>query len=334
VKDNSSYYVLAYYPPDARPGRVHKIDVRVTRPGLTVRARKAYVTPKKPDNTTTANSKDVRTPEIKEALDSPLPVSGLTMQVFAAPFKGVAPNASVLFGVEMRGKDLRLANNDKLQLSYYAIDAQGKVKAGNTDAVTLNLRPDTKSRIEQNGMRMLNRIDVPPGRYQLRLAAHDAGGGAVGSVQYDLDVPDFAKTPLSMSGVVLTSAAASVRPTVRPDETLRSVLPGPPAAMRTFPQNDTIALFAEIYDNSSTAAHKVDITSTIKTDEGRVLFKADEERDSSEFGGQRGGFGYISQIPLKDIAPGAYVLTVTARSRVSPNPTVERQVRINVEPGR
>ena len=49
VDDNSSYYVLAYYPPDARPGRTHKIDVRVTRPGLTVRARKAYVAPKKVD---------------------------------------------------------------------------------------------------------------------------------------------------------------------------------------------------------------------------------------------------------------------------------------------
>ncbi len=49
VEDNSSYYVLAYYPPDARPGRTHKIDVRVTRPGLTVRARKAYLTPKKVD---------------------------------------------------------------------------------------------------------------------------------------------------------------------------------------------------------------------------------------------------------------------------------------------
>ena len=48
------------------------------------------------------------TPELREALDSPLPVSGLTMQVFAAPFKGTAPNASVLLGVEMRGRDLRL----------------------------------------------------------------------------------------------------------------------------------------------------------------------------------------------------------------------------------
>ena len=37
VKDNSAYYVLAYYPPNPkRDGRFHRIEVRVTRPGLTV----------------------------------------------------------------------------------------------------------------------------------------------------------------------------------------------------------------------------------------------------------------------------------------------------------
>ena len=333
VKDNSSYYVLAYYPPDSRPGRVHKIDVRVTRPGLVVRARKAYVTPRK-ENAPATNAKDVRTPEVKEALDSPLPVSGLTMQVFAAPFKGAAPNASVLFGVEMRGRDMRLANSDRVQLSYFAVDAQGKVKGGNTDAITMNLRPETKSRIEQNGVRMLNRMDLPPGRYQLRFAAHDSGGGAVGSVLYDLEVPDFTKAPISMSGVVLTSMAASMRPTVRPDEQLRQMLPGPPAALRTFPRNDEIALFAEVYDNSASTPHKIDITSTITTDEGKQLFKSEEERDSSELGGKTGGYGYTAKIPLKDLEPGPYVLTVTARSRVSPNPSVQRQVRINVEAAR
>src|SRR6266852_4187258 len=121
VEDNSTYYVLAYYPPDPRPGREHKIDVRVTRPGVLVRARKGYITPKKVDAVTTANSKSPSTPELREALDSPLPVSGLTMHVFAAPFKGAAPNASVLFGVEMRGRDLKPAANDKLEISYIAI---------------------------------------------------------------------------------------------------------------------------------------------------------------------------------------------------------------------
>ena len=47
-----------------------------------------------------------------------------------------------------------------------------------------------------------------------------------------------------MSGVVLASAA-SREPTVRPDEALRQVLPGPPVASRSFPQNDDVAMFVE-----------------------------------------------------------------------------------------
>ena len=47
VSDNSSYYVLAYYPPsDKRDGKFHKIEVRVNRPGLTVRARRGYLAPR------------------------------------------------------------------------------------------------------------------------------------------------------------------------------------------------------------------------------------------------------------------------------------------------
>ena len=64
------------------------------------------------------------------------------------------------------------------------------------------------------------------------------------------------------------------------------VLPGPPIGLRTFPQNDEIALFAEVYDNAGSTPHKVDITATVTTDEGKVLFKADEVRDSSDLGGK------------------------------------------------
>ena len=46
VQDNSSYYVLAYYPPNPkRDGKFHNIQVRVNRPGVTVRARRGYANP-------------------------------------------------------------------------------------------------------------------------------------------------------------------------------------------------------------------------------------------------------------------------------------------------
>jgi VWFA-related protein len=331
VEDNSSYYVLAYYPPDARPGRTHKIDVRVTRPGLTVRARKAYLTPKKVD-APKATANNPSTPELREALDSPLPVSGLTMHVFAAPFKGTAPNASVLFGVELRGRDMKVDPNSKILLSYIAIDATGKVRGGNTDSLALtNLRPDTKARIEQTGLRMLNRLDLPPGKYQLRIAAHDPSGGNVGSVQYDLDVPDYTKAPFSMSGLVLTSGAGSAFPTVKQDEQLKPMMPGPPVALRAFPQNDEIALFTEVYDNAGATPHKVDIVTTVTTDEGKVLFKTDEVRDSTDLGGKRGGYGYATRVPLKDLALGSYVLKVEAKSRLKDTPPVARELQFTVE---
>jgi hypothetical protein len=239
----------------------------------------------------------------------------------------------VLLGVELRGKDLKLASTDVIQLSYMAVDSTGKVKGGSTDSVTMaNLKPATRERIQETGLRMLNRLDLPPGRYQVRVAAFDSAGGNVGSVLTDLEVPDYAKTPFAISGVVMTSASSSGMPTAKADEQLKTVLPGAPVATRTFPQNDEVALFAEVYDNAGATPHKVDISTTITTDEGRVLFKDEEPRDSSDLGGKKGGYGYSVRIPLKDIAPGNYVLTVTAKSRLKDAPSAERQVRLIVTP--
>ena len=76
-----------------------------------------------------------------------------------------------------------------------------------------------------------------------------------------------------------------------------------------------------MYDNSGNAPHKVDIVTSVLTDEGRVMFKNEEVRDSSELQGAKGGFGYTARVPLSEIAPGNYVLNVEARSRLGSSPT-------------
>jgi hypothetical protein len=329
VEDNSSYYVLAYYPPtDKKDGKFHRIDVKVTRPGLTVRARRGYMAPKAkaPKTTGFGNA----SPEVIDALNSPLPVSGLTMRMFAAPFKGAAPNASVLMGVEMLGRDLQLKDASKLELSYVAVDAKGKTFGAKTDSLTMNLKPETKTRVQASGFRILNRVDLPPGRYQLHLAAHEAGAN-VGSMLYDIEIPDYSKLPFSMSGLLITSMSSGSMVTAKVDEQTRSVMPAPPVAQRSFPANDELAIFAEIYDDGTAAAHKVDIVTMIRSDEGRVFFKNEEERESKELEGKRGGYGYTARIPMSGLQPGPYVLTIEARSRLGNGEhAASRQVRINV----
>jgi hypothetical protein len=129
---------------------------------------------------------------------------------------------------------------------------------------------------------------------------------------------------------VLTSAAASRQPTIRADEELKQVMPAPPAGSRVFPQNDELALFAEVYDNTASTPHKVDIAATVTSDDGKVVFKTDDVRDSTELQGQRGGYGYAARIPLTGMPPGLYVLKVEARSRMGDNPTTDRQVQFRV----
>src|SRR5205814_6989658 len=136
--------------------------------------------------------------------------------------------------------------------------------------------------------------------------------------------------PFSRGGVVMTSATAVTEPTVRPDEALQQAMPGPPVAARSFPQNDEIALFVEVYDSDAGKPHKVDITTTVTSDEGKVMIKAEEARDSSELQGRRGGYGYAARLALKDLPPGPYVLTVSARSRLGDTPPAERQVPFSV----
>src|SRR6185436_1394409 len=180
VRDNSSYYVLAYYPPsDKRDGKFHKIEVKVNRPGVAVRSRRGYASPrgKAPQNTKTGGL----SPEVFEAINSPLQVSGLTMRAFAAPFKGAAPNASVLIGIELLGRDLSLETNSKVEVSFLAIDAKAKVFGPRNDSLTMNLRPETRARVEQSGVRLLNRMDLPTGRYQLRIVARDSTKATIGS---------------------------------------------------------------------------------------------------------------------------------------------------------
>jgi VWFA-related protein len=334
VRESSTYYVLGYYPTnEKRNGKFRKLEVRVTRPGYTVKARRGYVAPKGKPEKPAAGDKTVSA-ALRDALASPLPVSGLTLDAFAAPFKGAEPDASVLVAVEVPGTDFAFAEHggrfvDDLEMSMQAIDQAGKIRGGDHNAIKLDLRPETHASVLQHGVRFLSRVSLPPGHYQLRIAAHEQNASRVGSVLYDLVVPDFTDAPLMMSGLVVTSAAAARTPTPKADPETAKVLPAPPTTARSFAAGDALALFTEVYDNKPRTPHGVDITASVLADDGHVVYKTEDVRQSSELGGTRGGYGYTAEIPLKDMAPGIYVLRVEARSRLGGDP-VTREVQFRV----
>jgi VWFA-related protein len=342
-KDNSTYYVLGYYPAnERRDGRIRKIDVEVVnRPGVEVRYRKSYVAPRgKAPAEPVVEAKEGTPPVLRDLLGSPLPIPGLRLTAAAAAFKGTGSNASISLVVQADGRDLAFKEKDgkyedTLDLAVIALDQQGgKSKGGLHHSLNMPLQPATYQQVVRNGLRITSRLDLPPGRYQLRIGVVESNAKRMGSVHYDLEVPDFTSAPLTMSGVVLTSSlAGQVRTAVgNADDDVRKAMPGPPTVSREFRSVEELALLAEIYDNERKTPHKVDITTSLRSDDGREVYKHDDERSSSELGGSTGGYGHTARIPLKGMSPGLYVLKVEARSRLGKGAIVSREVQIRIVP--
>ena len=336
VADNSSYYVLGYNPAnDKRDGRFRKIEVRVTRPGVTVRARRGYVAARGRPAAPAKASNDPGATALKAAVESPLPMTGIPMRLFAAPYKGTPPNAAVALAVELGIDTLKFTQNngtynDVLNLVTLVTDNDGKPRVNEKASVDLTLMPATYARARERGFRVTTAVNLPPGRYQLRISAADSAGAA-GSVVRTLVVPDFYKPPLVMSGLTLLSASGLLAPTARvKDDPVGLLLMRPPTTAREFTRDDQLVLFAEVYENQANGQpHMVDIGSEVRAEGGQVVFRNSETRSSTDLQGGRGGYGYTAQIPLKDFAPGLYVLHVEGKRRDS-NLSVARDVQVRI----
>lgn len=353
VRLNSRYYVLGYYPKDARrDGRFHKIEVRVKRPGLRVTARKGYVSPRplsadalraqereRERSRGRAGAAQTST-ELRDILTQPLQRNGLTMTVQAAPFKGPARQASVALAIEIDGSRLHFSEQpnktfaDGIELSMFALDERGRQHGGNFYHFNLTLRPETFERVRGSIVRVNPRIELPPGRYQLRVGVRESGAGEMGSVFHDIHVPDYNARGLAMSGLLVTDGAAARDLSPQPDDQLPAgILPAPATSRRTFNRNDALSVFAEIYDNnSSREARRIEVTSALVGEDGSATFSSRETLTASGAGDKGARIPISKQIPLKDARPGRYVLRVEARLLAGGSDAIVRETPVIVVP--
>lgn len=337
VDENSSYYLLGYYPSsDKKDGKVRSLDVRVRRQGLRVRSRKAYTAPRSGStNRSVAAAAGPASPELRAAIESPIPIGAVPMRVFAAPFLGPSKKGSVAIIIEFDPAGLRFQQqggsfSESLEILIVPLNASGKALDGARDEAPLNLSPKSYELVRDNGLRIARRLDLQAGRYQLHIAAQSGNSKAVGALTYDLEVPDFAKSPLSMSGIAVMSVAADRIPTPPPGKEFMDVLPMAATAIRDFERSDSLFVFSEIYPRHAGTPRAVQIQTTVTSDEGRVLFRRDDERKTADMKPDEAGFGHSVRFALADFAPGRYVLRIEAKTHVGEATSVAREVEFRV----
>jgi VWFA-related protein len=337
IDANSRYYLLGYTPPThPRNGRFHRIEVVVKRPGLKAVARRGYPSP---SGKTTEERKqealerwarDRRTggandtsPELRAALNSPVQQPGLTLAVHAAPFKGSGKEATVAMAVELQGTELEFAQQpgglfaDTIEISFFALNEDGRPQRGTRAALNLAIRPDTYQRIKTHGVRFNSRATLPTGRHQLRVGARDPLTGRSGTVFYDLFVPDFTKEPLMVSGLLLSSSGGPETFIAQRDPIAEKLLGSSPTSRRRFSTTETLAWMTDIYDNTpARQPGRIDVSARLVDENGREVFASRDVLSNGESGSEKWtAYTYTGRLPLKDIPSGRYLLSIEAQSR-------------------
>jgi VWFA-related protein len=192
LEDNSAYYLLAYEPMNKKQdGRFRKIAVKVLRAGKhKLRTRSGYFAPggrKKTAPPTSAAALPLTRSAARALLERPpsagkVPVNLSTEYADIPSVGGVAlvqvrvpegaPRSFVLGGVyDPAGKPLGSL--------FWASEPV----------------PD-KAAIAQ-------KLSLPPGRYEIRVVAHDANGAAIGEARAPVEIPDLGDRKLAISSVFL-----------------------------------------------------------------------------------------------------------------------------------
>jgi VWFA-related protein len=313
-EETGSYYLLGYQTTRTEAdGKFHPIVVRTSRPGVVVRARGGY---------------RAAGPETGPALvaNEVLPKSDLELSAFAAPFAAAgkeAPTLAIVVGVRhpSQGDGARTRESVELELRAYT-PPQTQLKLGRMATFGFGLR-DVGPMVAYE---LVSQVPLAPGRYQLRIGASSATRQKAGSVYYDVEVPDFAKEALSVSGVLVSAEPGPI--TIGADR-LGSPLPVVPTSLREFSPDTKLTAFARVYQRSGKPPADVTSVLSVVNDAGRRVFRASESLPAAQFVGAAAD--YLREIPLAGLVPGAYLLTLEFKK--DEQTSASRSVRFSVVPG-
>ncbi|MEO6238107.1 MAG: VWA domain-containing protein [Vicinamibacterales bacterium] len=310
--DVRGYYVIGYVPQAgtfARPGEkpsMHKISIDVTRRGLRVKTRKAFLgVSDPPDDSAPATPAH----ELVRAATSPFTAAALSLHATSLPAYTPAEGMFVrsLLHVDARGLTFAPGDAGKqtaaVDVLGMVFDQDGLEVARVSTGFSVALTDATAADALRDGVAYTFHIPVRrPGGYQVRFAIRDQRSGALGSAGEFVDMPDMAGGAFALSGIVLrreedgaAAAAGSDRLAVTPAQ-----------AVRIFPPGSRLSYAYEIYN----ATTMVRSAPSIWRGPEQVFSPAPDTLTVPSGGDRR--FAAGGGLALGALRPGSYVLQISA----------------------
>ena len=338
-RESDAYYVLGFQPAHPEPdGRFHRIRVRVNRPSTTLQARRGYygglvsaVAAGRTDDED-GGVEPALGPGLRGAVSGLWPKGDIALSIAAAPLAAPDLSGGVVAAVVKVRQDIddsvppdvatALAAGEPTRVNVFtgAFDRQGRALASTRQTVSVTAHRTAPRSFEYE---VVSRLDLPAGRYELRTAVEDTRLGRSGSVYTYVDVPDYRREPVALSGLLLTSQPA---PVSVPAGALDGLLSIVPTTRRSFTRADRATAFVRLYQGVSRAMMAGYVVAEILDDRERSVYRQETRLVPTGYGASR-AVDFSVELPLDTLPPGEYVLGVEARHG---NETARRDTRFSV----
>ena len=220
VLEDQSYYLIGYEPDadtfDAAQRRFNKIEIKVTRKGLSARYRSGFFNVADRDTPAPANTALPPIYQLRKALMSPFAVNGISLRMNAL-FGSASSGSYVRSLLHIPASDLKFKDepdgSKKVQFDVWAASFgdNGTVIDQITKTYNVSIPPGSYKKVLDEGILYHFMFPVKkPGGYQYRVAIRDVQGGKVGSASQFIQVPDVKKGRLTASSIVIENVPLQV----------------------------------------------------------------------------------------------------------------------------
>jgi len=328
--ESRSYYLLGYNPSNAAlDGRFRKIEVKVARKGVKVRARRGYYAPLAPGLRKADDKKGGPDPDVQAALDSPYEREDVPMRmtdyIFDETLLGKA-RVLVATDVDVRNfgfKEEQGRFKDTLEFLLVVAHRETGEFFRYDQKVEMNLQPATRDRLSGTGYPVVKDFELAPGGYQAKMVVRDANNRRLGTIVHEFEVPDLTKWRVSTPIIsdTLQPAPAGSKEVPRP-----AVL-----ARRVFAAGSTLYCQFEVYGaakDPKTNMPKVSAGYVIQGKDGTVVAQVAPSVINPT---SLGKLSRLTGTGLQGAAPGEYELVLSLKDEIA-GQTMELREPFSIQP--
>ena len=185
-----SYYVLSYATPPKKPdGRFYRLRVKVSRPGVRVTHRNGFHAPKE-----RLSLEEQKKKEMLEAMQAPTDLREIPLQMsyHTSRLDGEAYRLELVTRLGFEDLPFLVEEGkriNRINLAVVAFDDQEKYVGGDEKAWNFKLVDSSYQALLQSGLTSKVVLQVPAGRYQVKVAAREDLNAGLGSLRRTVEVP-------------------------------------------------------------------------------------------------------------------------------------------------